>query len=163
MKKAALLLMVVLVFAASGTIIQAEEAMDMDAVIAALKAAAASVPDAPNDESFVGDGSASLEEVMTTMRTVATPPPVVPNNTPIIIGHMDPNAIYEPGLVVYDSKSKHIVIVNSLGEPEEFKGVIQNGEVIQYANTGQRIMRCPINAKRKLHGTAKDFNLDGFQ
>lgn len=105
--------------------------------------------------------SMDVQAIMAAAMAAAQPAPVVPNNKPIVIGQMDPNAIYEPGLVVYDPASKHIVLVNSSGKPNEFKGVIQNGEVIQYANVGYTNMRCPINAKRKLHGTARFYKKDG--
>lgn len=99
--------------------------------------------------------------IMAMFAANAVPPKVIPNNKTIVIGKMDPSDTYEPGLVVFDAKSKHIVIVNDNGKAQEFKGVIKGGEVIKYTNTGRLHLRCMVNAKNKLNGVEKMFDKNG--
>lgn len=80
---------------------------------------------------------------------------------PVVIGDMDPYEWYQPGLVVFDPKSKHIVLVQYDGSPEEFKGIVKDGEVIRYRNTGGIDFRCQISSANIQHGLLQIFDKKG--
>lgn len=79
----------------------------------------------------------------------------------IVVGNIDPNEYYQPALVVFDPNTKRVDLLNNRGEQTEYRGVIQSGEIIIYTNKGLVYMRCPIDEKMTLHGTAKYFSIEG--